>query len=216
MRNKRKGKRIRLQVGNEFQQVKIKDLNDLYNVGMFTTLLRGGKTFAAEQKIRELKTRIAKINIQKLKVSPAKIIERSTLNMNLMKSRKYGLSPEEVERRSLAGERFKTIFNMHRLEKTQKLHRRLDDYDVRKYSTKRKKLRDELFVGEKVFILAERIKKKAAPGKFYKQSVQNISYFNKDRTFIIRRTQTIDGIKYYWLKDAQNNKKLAKRFQSRN
>ena len=148
-----------------------------------------------------------------MKISPAKIIERSTLNMNLMKSRKYGLSPEEVERRSLAGERFKTIFNMHRLEKTQKLHRRLDDYDVRKYSTKRKKLRDELFVGEKVFILAERIKKKAAPGKFYKQSVQNISYFNKDRTFIIRRIQTIDGIKYYWLKDAQNNKNLAKRFQ---
>ena len=29
-----------------------------------------------------------------------------------------GLSPEEIERRSVAGERFKTIFNMHRLEKT--------------------------------------------------------------------------------------------------
>ena len=102
VRNKRKGKRIRLQVGNEFQQVKIKDLNDLYNVGMFTTLLRGGKTFAAEQKIRELKTRIAKINIQKLKITPAKIIERSTLNINLMKIRKYCLSPEEIERPSLA------------------------------------------------------------------------------------------------------------------
>ena len=102
---------------------------------------------------------------------------------------------------------------MHRLEKTQKLHRRLDDYDIRKYSVKRKKLRDELFVGEKVFILAERIKKKAAPGKFYKQSVQNIRYFNKERTFIIRRIQTIDGIKCYWLKDAQNNKNLAKGFQ---
>ena len=130
-----------------------------------------------------------------------------------MKSRKYGLSSEEIERRYLPGERFKTIFNMHRLEKNQRLHRRLDDYDVRKYSTKRKKLRDELFVGEKVFLLAARIKKKAAPGKFYKQSVENISYFNKDRTFIIRRIRTINGIKYYWLKDAQNKKILAKRFQ---
>ena len=82
-----------------------------------------------------------------------------------------------------------------------------------KYSAKRKKLRDELFVGEKVFVLAERIKKKTARGKSYKQSVQNISYFNKDRTFIMRKIQTIDGIKYYWLKAAQNNKKLAKRFQ---
>ena len=68
-------------------------------------------------------------------------------------------------------------------------------------------------MSEKVFVIAERIKKKAAPGKFYKQSVQNISYFNKDRTFTIRRTRSIDGIKYYWLKDAQNNKNLAKRFQ---
>ena len=75
-----------------------------------------------------------------------------------------------------------------------------------KYSAQRKKLRDELFVGEKVFVLAERIKKKSAPGKFYKQSVQNISYFNKDRTFIIRKIQTIDSIKYYWLKDVQTTK----------
>ena len=46
-------------------------------------------------------------------------------------------------------------------------------------------------MSEKVFVIAERIKKKAAPGKFYKQSVQNISYFNKDRTSIIRRIRSI-------------------------
>ena len=97
VRNKRKGKRMTLQVDNEFQQVRIKDLNDLNNVGMFTTSVRGSKAFAAEQKIRELKTRIAKLNIQKLKISPTKITERSALNMNLMKSSKYGLSPEEIE-----------------------------------------------------------------------------------------------------------------------
>ena len=50
-----------------------------------------------------------------------------TLNMNLMKSAKHGLSPEEIECRSLAGESFKTIFNIHRIEKTKKLHCRLDD-----------------------------------------------------------------------------------------
>ena len=83
---------------------------------------------------------------------------------------------------------------MHRLEKTQKLHRRQDTYDVRRYSAKKKKLRDELFVGEEVFVLAERIRKKAAPGKFYKQSVQDINYFNKDKTFIIRRIRSVGGI----------------------
>ena len=67
-------------------------------------------------------------------------------------------------------------------------------------------------VGEKVLVLAERIKKKAGPGKFYKQSVQNISDFNEDRTFIIRKIQLIDNIKNYWLIDAQNNSRVTKRF----
>ena len=66
-----------------------------------------------------------------------------------------------------------------------------DDYD---YSAEKRKLRDELFIGEKVYVLAEQIKKKSAPGKFYKQSVQNIGYFNKEK---IRAIQSIGGIKYY-------------------
>ena len=156
---------------------------------------------------------MSKLNAQKVKITPAETVQNLTLNMNPMKSTKYGLSPEEIEKRSLASERFKTVFNMHRIEKTQRLHRRLDKYDVMKYSAKRKKLRERLFVGETVLVLAERIKKKAAPGKFYKQSVENVSFFNKDKTFIIRKIRTIDGIKYYWLEDAQNNKKLTKRFQ---
>ena len=64
--------------------------------------------------MRELKTRISKLNAQTLKTRPSKIIQNSMLNMNLMKSVKYGLSPEEIERRSLAGKRFKTVLNMHR------------------------------------------------------------------------------------------------------
>ena len=84
-------------------------MNDENNVEMFTSSVRGGKAFAAEQKIRELKTRVSKLNAQKLKISPAKIVQNSTLNMNLMKSVKYGLSPEEIEKPSLAGEPFKSL-----------------------------------------------------------------------------------------------------------
>ena len=115
------------QVGNEFQQVKIKELNGEDNVEMFAIAVRGGKMFAAEQKIRVLKTRISKLNAQKLKISPTKIIEASTANMNLKKGVKYGLLAEEIERRALSNERFKTVFNMNRIEKNQGLHRRLDD-----------------------------------------------------------------------------------------
>ena len=51
---------MRLQVDNEFQQVKIKDLNDQNNVEMFTTAVRGGKAFAAEQKIRQFQNLMLK------------------------------------------------------------------------------------------------------------------------------------------------------------
>ena len=117
VRSKRKGKKMKLQVDQEFQQVKIKDLNDLNNAEMFSTSLRGGKASSAEQKIRELKSRIAKLNNQKLKISPNKIIEMSTANINICPSKKYGFSPEEVEKRALESERFRTVYNMHRLEK---------------------------------------------------------------------------------------------------
>ena len=61
---------MRSQVDKGFQHVKIKNLNDENNVEMFTSSVRGEKAFAAEQKIRELKTRISKLNAQKLKVTP--------------------------------------------------------------------------------------------------------------------------------------------------
>ena len=128
IKSERKNKRMRLQVDNEFQQVKIKDLSDENNVEMFTSSVRGEKAFAAKQKTRELKTRIAKLSAQKLKITSTKIIQNSTLNMNNMKSEKYGLSTEEIEKQSLAGEQYKTIFNVHRIEKTKKLHDKLDRY----------------------------------------------------------------------------------------
>ena len=46
---------MRLQVDLEFQQNKIKELNKKYNVDMFSTKKRGGKAYAAEQKLENLK-----------------------------------------------------------------------------------------------------------------------------------------------------------------
>ena len=132
--------------------------------------------------------------------------------MNLRPSKKYGLPPEDVECRASSNERFMTIFNMKRMEKAQRLHHRLDDYDKKRYSFKKKQLRTNLSIGERVYVLAERIKKKSVPGKFYKQSVQNISYFKKKKIFVIRAKQTIDKITYYWLKNSETNRNVPKRF----
>ena len=53
--NRKRTGRMRLQADLEFKQNQIKKLNDEFNVDMFHTRVRGGKAFAAEQKIREFK-----------------------------------------------------------------------------------------------------------------------------------------------------------------
>ena len=123
IKNKRKSKLMRLQVNNEFQQVKIKNLNKMNNVEMFTTSVRGGKAFASEQRIRELKTRISKLNAQKLKISPTKITLNSAIIINNVPSEKYRLTPEEIEKKSISNEKFRTIFR-HHIERTKLIHDR--------------------------------------------------------------------------------------------
>ena len=133
---------MRLQVDNEFQQVKLKDLNDQNNVEMFTSSVWGRKAFAAERKIRELKTRISKLNAQKLKISLTKIILSSANNMNNLKNMDFLLKKLK-----------KIIFwwnTFNRIEKTKLLHDRVDRYDKKKYLAKRRKLRENLNIGEKV------------------------------------------------------------------
>ena len=51
---------MRLERDLEFKQNQIKKLNDEFNVELFHTKVRGGKAFAAEQKIREFKKKIIK------------------------------------------------------------------------------------------------------------------------------------------------------------
>ena len=46
---------MRLQTDLEFNQNRIKQLNEKLNVDMYHTKIRGGKAFVAEQKIREFK-----------------------------------------------------------------------------------------------------------------------------------------------------------------
>ena len=98
--------------------------------------------------------------MQKLKITPKHIIEISTQNMNVTPSVKYGVAPERIEQEALKSERFRILFNMRRLEKTEKLHGRLERYDEKVYQRKRKKLREKLNVGERVYVLAEREKKR--------------------------------------------------------
>ena len=101
---KRKNDKMRLQTDQEFQQNEIKKINAKYNVEMFSSRIRGGKAFAAEQKIRELKKVIFKTKnaykTAKKKINSKKIIEQAVKNLNKTNSEKYGFPPEVIEKKN--------------------------------------------------------------------------------------------------------------------
>ena len=75
----------------------------------------------------------------------------------------------------------------------------------------KKQLRDPLEIGEKVLVLAERLRKKDAPGRLYKSTTENKSFFNRDRTFIISERSKLNNNTYlYWLNE--NGQKIKKNF----
>ena len=92
---------------------------------------------------------------------------------------------------------------------------RLDRYDREIYSMKKKKLDQELNVGEKVLILVERLKKKTTLGRFYKKSIQNISYFSKENVFIITNKSKIVDKTFFWLKTQKTINISTKGFKLR-
>ena len=121
--------------------------------------------------------------------------------------------PEDTEKQSLLSEKIRLGFSFDRIKTVSKTHKVLDKYNKKLYPCKKKKLRADLAIGEKVLLLAERTKKKSAPGKFYKSAVQNMSFFNKEKLFVISNKNTINDKTLYWLTDVKNGKTLKERFQ---
>ena len=59
--------------------------------------------------------------------------------------------------------------------------------------------------------LAERLKKKDAPGNLYKASTENKPFFNRKRIFTIyKRVKLNNGTFLYWIEE--NGKKIESRF----
>ena len=155
---KRKNKRTSLQTDLKFKQKKIFDFNKKYNIEMFSTAVRGGKAFAAEQKIRELEKRIFKLlsvgkNIE-IKKGPNEIIAKATDNMNSMPTSKYGIPFEIVEKKSLTSEHYREWFDIRRVRKVSKAIDRYQRFETKKYSKKKKQLCVPLEIGEDVLILS--------------------------------------------------------------
>ena len=92
-------------------------------------------------------------------------------------------------------------FNFSNLEKVSREKVWLENFDKKIYQRKKLKLRSLLEVGKE--ILAARLKKKDSPGKFYKSSADNKSYFHKEEIFLIMNRQKIDEKYFYLLKPSR-------------
>ena len=88
-----------------------------------------------------------------------------------------------------------------RLKKIQINEMRVDKYNQR-IDRRKKTLRSPLNIGEKVLVLAERLKKKDSPGNFFKSSTDNIPFFNRNRIFTIYKKVELNNNSYlYWLEE---------------
>ena len=138
------------------------------------------------------------------------MIKKAVENMNETNSTKYGVSPETVENRTINSskdsEYEREMYDFLKLKKVDNNQQRNAKYESKKDRHQRK-LRSPLYLDEKVLALAERLKKKDAPSKFYKASTDNIPFFNREKIFTIyKRAKLNDGSYLYWLEDQDWNK----------
>ena len=110
---------MKLQV--EFQQNEIKRLNRKYNGEMFSSRVRRGKAYAAEEKIREFKKllfkskKVHKVTSTSARFDPKKLIRKATANMNNIQSQKYGFPLQGIEENAIGSKKFRDIYNISRL-----------------------------------------------------------------------------------------------------
>ena len=121
--------------------------------------------------------------------------------------------PEQIEEQALdpnTGKYFQEMYYFHRLIKVKESRDQTEKYDA-KVDRRKKRLRDPLEVGEKVLVLAKRLRKKVSSVRLYKSTTEHKSFFNRDRSFAISERSKLNNNTYlYWLKE--NGRKIKNRF----
>ena len=133
--------------------------------------------------------------------------------MNETVSLTHGLPPEVIEDKSLDpnnGKYFREVYDFARFKKIEDNQLRNQKYD-QKIDRRKRTLRSPLYLDEKVLVLAERLKKKDASGKFFKSTTNNMPYFNRNRIFTIYKRAKLDnGFCLYWVEE--DGQKVKGRF----
>ena len=107
---------------------------------------------------------------------------------------------------------FREIYDFYRIVKTSKDAARYKQNNIRLDKKSRNKLRSPLTVGEKVLVLAERLKKKDAPGSLHNSTTENIPFFNRNEIFTVRKVLPIESSYNYWISKTLDDKVIDKRF----
>ena len=133
--------------------------------------------------------------------------------MNKIVSQKCGFSPDFVEEKTLNDEKFREIYDFHRLVKVRKFAERCERSDIKSDRCFHKKLRSPFKIGEKVLVLAaERLKKKDAPGTLFKRTTENMPFFNYEQIFIVRKVLPKIDSYDYWISKTEDGVIIDKRF----
>ena len=82
-------------------------------------------------------------------------------------------------------ETFREIYDFYRIVKVQKYAKRYKRNSIRQDNKTRKKLRESLVVGKKVFVLAERLKKMMRQMFFIREQLRINHFLTKTRYFLL-------------------------------
>ena len=88
----------------------------------YNSKLNDEHALAAEQKTRELKNCLKNFKrlLKKGKLKPNEALRKATVNMNIFPTKKYGVPPKEMEKKSLEPEEYKLDYDFKRLKKVDK------------------------------------------------------------------------------------------------
>ena len=118
--------------------------------------------------------------------------------MNNINLQKYGYAPNAIEKKAVEIERFREIYNFYRLVKVLKINEKTKGtiQNWRKSA-----------IGGRAFKKERRV-----PGNLYKSITENISFFNREQVFVVRKIVKISNIYHCWISKEKEDKVIAKRF----
>ena len=132
--------------------------------------------------------------------------------MNNVNSQKHGVPSEMFEKKSLEDRKFWEVYDFHRMVRVSRDAERYKRNDTCFDKKTCKKPRSLLTVGEKVLVLAKRLRKKDAPRNLYKSTTENISSFNREEIFIVRKVLLKENSYNYWISKTTDGEIIKKIF----